>query len=84
MRLQGRVGTEASFPTSSRLSRSKKQRWKIPSGYKLVFKRRSSIENLLLGFDLLPFPLAFLGNFPFINKTYFKIKHLASRFSGAT
>lgn len=50
----------------------------------MVFKKRSSIEKLLLGFDLLPFPLAFLGNFLFINKTYFKVKCLAARFSGAT
>lgn len=50
----------------------------------MVFKKRSSIEKLLLGFDLLPFPLAFLGNLVFINKTYFQVKRLASRFSGAT
>jgi len=49
----------------------------------MVFKQKSSIENLPLGFDLLPFPLAFLGNFLFINKIYFKVKCLASRFSGA-
>lgn len=36
----------------------------------MVFKKRSSIEKLLLGFDLLPFPLAFLRKFLFINKTF--------------
>lgn len=41
----------------------------------MVFKKkRSSMEKLLLGFDLLSFPLAFLRSFLFISKTYFKAK----------
>lgn len=83
---QDRVGTGISFLTSSWISRRKKQRWKIPWGYKMVFKKKkkSSIERLFLEFDLLPFPLAFLGSFLFTNKIYFKVKCLASRFSCAT